>query len=377
MGRYGFSGGGAQQAIQDFLVQREMQQRQQEQDARAQQVQEQDHQQKLADLKLRQEQEKRAAEAQKTTQAELANEREFRKATTIQQNALPGDAVDAPTNEMMVRQGYGGQIKQTPGIVAQGAFEGNDAQDVPQYDVTKSPDSYTMRGGESYLSQRAAADERAAAADAAAKERDAAATQQQTFTAGQNDLNRQNTRAIADATRAAAGDALVKVEHKDPTTGRTVIEYLPKSEVRGQKYDKGTSATTETRLASAEAVTQTGQDIISKLSDPAFASQVGPSLGRYNNLRDFIGDPPPEFAELAGQIESYAIANMGVHGMRSSQGAEKIAEMLNKKHTPQSLVATVNGLNAFAQHFMENEGRAPSPKSTTAGGSSFRVVGSR
>lgn len=152
-------------------------------------------------------------------------------------------------------------------------------------------------------------------------------------------------------------DKLTKVEHKDPMTGRTVIEYLPESEVRGKSYEKGTGVAAEGRLASAQAVNQTGEDIIAQISDPTVAAMLGPSMGRYGTLREFIGNPPPEMAELAGAIESYAIANMGVHGMRSVQGAEQVKKLLDKKHTPESLKATIKGLSRFSQHFMENEGR--------------------
>ncbi len=41
-------------------------------------------------------------------------------------------------------------------------------------------------------------------------------------------------------------------------------------------------------------------------------------------MREFIGNPPPELSELAASIESFALANMGVHGMRSVQGADEI-----------------------------------------------------
>jgi len=104
-------------------------------------------------------------------------------------------------------------------------------------------------------------------------------------------------------------------------------------------------------------VTQTGNDIIAKLSDPRYASTVGPVIGRYNSLRDFIGNPPPELSELAGLIESYSIANMGVHGMRSAQGAQMIRKLMESKQTPGSIIASIKGLNGFAVHFMENEGR--------------------
>ncbi len=146
----------------------------------------------------------------------------------------------------------------------------------------------------------------------------------------------------------------------------------------GDSYARPQSAVTQNRLDSAKAVAQTGQDIIAQLSDPNFKAVVGPILGRYGTLRDFIGNPPPEFAELAGQIESYSLANMGVHGMRSIEGAEQIKSLLDKRHTPESLVATITGLNNFSEHFIQNAGRvAPGAVSRTPNpsGASFPAAG--
>ena len=179
------------------------------------------------------------------------------------------------------------------------------------------------------------------------------------------------------ATVAAAGranDKLTRVDHKDPVTGRTVIEWLPQSQLAGQTFQKGSGSTVENRLASAEAVTQTGNDIIAKLNDPAYAKQVGPALGRYNTLRDFIGNPPPELSDLAGMIESYSLANMGVHGMRSTLGAEQIKKLLDARHTPESLAATIRGLNQFSLHYMENEERAGAKPSSAAPAAEYDYI---
>jgi hypothetical protein len=91
-------------------------------------------------------------------------------------------------------------------------------------------------------------------------------------------------------------------------------------------------------------------------------------MGRYSNLQDFIGNPPPEYSRLAGEIESYSLANMGVHGMRSAHGAEMIQRMLTGKHTPQSLIATIQGLNKFSEQFQQNSapGGMTGPKTETA-----------
>lgn len=368
-----FTSGGAEasNAIQKFLMERAVQQRQAQLDALDKQKQQQDEARMADDLKLRQQQEQRVAEQQKATLADAENQRQFSRANTIAENALPGDAVDASTQQLLQGQGFGGQLKKIPGVVSQGAQLGTDENGVPQYDVSQTPDSVQMRGGSKYMAARTAADERAAQATQAETDREAEAQRQRDFLATQADANRQNARALAGSRASSADDALVKVDHEDPTTHQMVTEYLPKSEVRGKSFAKGAGQTVANRLASAQAVQQTGNDIISKLSDPAYASQVGPALGRYNSVQAFIGNPPPEYADLAGMIESYSLASMGVHGMRSAQGAEAIKALLNQKATPAALIATIRGLNAFSEHFMENEGRGTqtTPTNTaTAGG---------
>jgi hypothetical protein len=146
--------------------------------------------------------------------------------------------------------------------------------------------------------------------------------------------------------------------------GQPVTRVVPKAEAVGKTYAKAPNATTANRVASAKAVTQVGNDIMEQLSDPQIAAMLGPSMGRYNNLQEFLGSPPPEFAQLAGEIESFALANMGVHGMRSTQGAQQIKDLLSAKHTPASLIAAIKGLSNFSQHFMENE----TPKATGKSG---------
>lgn len=172
---------------------------------------------------------------------------------------------------------------------------------------------------------------------------------------------------VADNRPSTFNDHLTKVEHKGPD-GKTIIEWVPLSQLAGKTFEKGTGATTENRLALSQAVNQTGNDIITDLSNPDFAKNVGPAMGRYATIREFIGNPPPEYSELAGKIESYSLASMGVHGMRSVQGSALIAKLLDQRHTPQSLAAAIKGLNQFSAHFLENEGRkVPEPAAAPSG----------
>lgn len=171
----------------------------------------------------------------------------------------------------------------------------------------------------------------------------------------------------AGAKGTAAGDIPVRVDFKDPTTGKTMTKWVPRSQLAGQEFEKPAPGTVENRLASAQAVQQTGKDIIAEIQDPKIAAQLGPAMGRYNSLREFLGDPPPELSKLAGEIESFGLANMGVHGMRSVQGAAQITSLLDRKHTPESLIAAIQGLSGFTSHFLENEGRSSSPAAPKVG----------
>ncbi len=142
----------------------------------------------------------------------------------------------------------------------------------------------------------------------------------------------------------------------------------PILDAQGNALKPKTGQTVESRLQSAQAVAQTGNDIIKRLSDPAVMAKLGPAMSRYNTVADFVGNPPPEFSELAGLIESYSLANMGVHGMRSNTGAEAIKGTLGlNRHTPESIIATIRGLNGFANHFMENNGMMPVSSHETVG----------
>ncbi len=204
-------------------------------------------------------------------------------------------------------------------------------------------------------------------ADATANEHDLARQQQQSMlderiaasqaAAKEGQLNRESMAKMAAGLRAPQ---LIQVQTVDEN-GNKVTRIVPKTS--GAEYKAPANAVTSNRADSAQAVIATGNDIVSKLSDPNYMATAGPALGRYNTLRDFIGNPPPEFADLAGNIESFALANMGVHGMRSNQGAEAIKQLLDQHHTPQSLIATVKGLTNFSNHFMEAAGqKVPGPK---------------
>lgn len=182
MGRYGFVGVGglAGDAITQFLMQRELENRQRMMDELTQQKTAAGINAQQEELAFRREQEGRIADAQRQAQDDLANQREFTRAGTITENALPGDPADAATRAILERQGYGGQIRKVPGVVMQGPLP----ETQTEADRPTSPDTFEMRGGSKYLSARAAEDARSAEAEA---NRQAAAERAAAEEAGRNE----------------------------------------------------------------------------------------------------------------------------------------------------------------------------------------------
>lgn len=273
---------------------------------------------------------RRAQEAETARQHDLtAANQQMTQDTSLAELTPPGDVpVDSPIAGRLRRVGVLDESKARPAVDVGPLLPG---------------DTGAARAGVKLptAKQQDTAADNARQADAIARQREA-------------DAGRQRHELAMEKAAANRPAATITVQTVDEN-GSPVTKVVPKT--AGASYPKGPSAVTQNRLDSALAVKQTGEDMIAQLNDPAFRNVVGPAMGRAGTLRDFIGNPPPEFAQLAGQIESYALANMGVHGMRSAQGAQQIAKLLDQHHTPESLIAAIQGLNGFSEHFLANAGR--------------------
>lgn len=364
MGISGAFGGGAADAINDIMRQRLLQAQLGEQ-MRASRVQEAQHQQTIDQQAAYQ----RLMEQDRQDRlAETAYQHRQGEAAKTLEDTLKAADVITPGSQMSAESPMAGRLRAIGQVKDQGITAepppmlaaGGAPQEIPGTVANAPMPSLRLVSKLPSQKQQFEADTLQQRADLAAQAAQDRADRQREAEQSRSELAK-----LAASLKPAPPEKLIKVEHRG-LDGRSIVEWLPQSEVRGQTFQKPASGTTENRLASAEAVNQTGDDIIKKLSDPAYAKLVGPAIGRTNTLRDFIGNPPPEFSDLAGMIESYSLANMGVHGMRSAQGAEQIKKLLDQKHTPESLIKTIQGLNAFSSHFMENEGRTPKASTPAA-----------
>jgi hypothetical protein len=174
------AGVGMANAIEEFFVKRALEERQQMLDAQNRQKNAADIRQRDERLRLDRGREEREAAAQKAAQEDLAKQREFQRANTIAENALPGDEYDTETADLLRRAGHGNQLKTLPGQPASLGFGVLEQAEQPAEGtgvLAQSPapgilmpaqDERTVaRGGSKYLAQRTAAEERAAQAKAA------------------------------------------------------------------------------------------------------------------------------------------------------------------------------------------------------------------
>jgi hypothetical protein len=74
------------------------------------------------------------------------------------------------------------------------------------------------------------------------------------------------------------------------------------------------------------------------------ADQLGPVMGRYNSMADFIGNAPPEYKSLAAELGSWVALHPAAHGFRGVKAAEEFQKTFgNVWNSPESLVAGIQG----------------------------------
>lgn len=368
MGRYDFKsvGGEAGNAIQAFIIQRAIQARQQQQDAVAKQERDDQAKRQADDLKLRQDAqllrratEEREAGAQRNQQDDLANQREFTRATTIADRAMPGDVADPETAALLQKQGLGGQVKKVPGVVSQGTFKGNDENEIPQYDVSKSPDSFTMRGGSQYIAARTAADERSAEHD---KDLNAKETQGE----ADRQLRELIARMSASTSAESAGlrNDLLKIQ----------------TQMAQDKLDAGRKATTDAAGAVKTSRSSVRDMAQSLLDDPALDGITGPVSGRRDTFFEGTAvDAKKRLDQLVGQLSLQARGQMKGQGQISDfEGRllQNAVSAIDRAAGPEEVKKHLKEIvDAFSGDAPQN---GPATNDTaTAKPSGFRVVGVR
>lgn len=203
--RFVSPGGLAQNAIERFLLQRQQDEFEAQRIAIAKAEQESRDKDRAAEIEFRRQQEERLAKEREAMQTSLDDEREFRRASTSADTALPG-VIDPGTAALWRKHGFGGLVKE--GQPTQGADLGVDDQGVNQYAVI--PGVLQTEGGFRWQQARAqeqARAEAAQAAQAAAAERAREAQIAAADRAAADRASRESIAAEGNATRAAIAQA--------------------------------------------------------------------------------------------------------------------------------------------------------------------------
>lgn len=332
--RYNFQGGAAGNAIQEFLVQREMQNRQQmlaelQRKAQADQVaqEEADRALRAQDLALRQQQEQRITAAQQAAMDDLANQREFGQVERAVEGARPDDAPLDPTMvEKVQRQGFGSRLRQIPGVLMQGPIESGDqmSETDREAELGRTPEQMGLRPGSRFL-------------DAEAQREATAAL------AGQAEAGR-NERAQAEmemrqmiAALAARGDA----------KAAALDARLKELQIAGME-DKQAAAATE-RARGEKSRTETAQTALTLLDrleqHPGFGMAYGNVSSRFAGFNQNATD--------AGSIRDQVVAALTLPNLGSLKGPMSDKDILFVKQLATRLqnprISEAEARNAIAE----------------------------
>ncbi len=108
--------------------------------------------------------------------------------------------------------------------------------------------------------------------------------------------------------------------------------------------------------AIAERARQAGQRVLEDLKDPNIAAKIGPLIGRAGNLENALGIMPPELAETAQDLKSFAQFVGGQHPVRGLNALEAFEKAIGGiGQDPATLIAKINS-QMKTSDFVANQG---------------------
>ena len=359
-------GGAVSNALEQFLMQRMAQERQRQLDTFAREKEANDVAASKADQVLRaraldQEQQRMtAAEADRKAAAEdLHHQREFTQASTVADHAMPGDPADEATQALLQRQGFGGMLRQIPGLVVQGPLESGDGADQTAQDhadqLGQGPDQTVLRGGAKWLNaeaERQAKAERAAQEEAGRNDRAAAANELRALIAQMGASGKAESAALANQLRAIQirllGDKVDAAEQ--------------------ERKDKAGS------VASGRAsVRELAQGL---LHDPALEAISGPAAGRTPDLLPASVDAARRLEQLVGMLSLESRGKMKGQGQISDFEGRLLASSvsaLDRKAGAANVRKHLQEIYDAFQGDTPNAGTTPASPVPQSGGS-FKVI---
>lgn len=351
-------GAAARDAIIEELMRRQALDRQAELDAQREREAQAALRQRDEQLAFQKEQEARIAKAQQATMDDLSNQREFTRASTIEAGAMPGDAVDPETAALMTRQGFGGAMRQIPGVLVQGPLEAGDQMDEMDREAAlgRTPEQTVMRGGSRYLNAQAQREAQAAALTerlTAQDERAAADRELKQIIAGLSASGKAESQALANQLKAL------------------------QIQLTGEKVQEATENRTNAKSATA-GTRQTIRDLAANLAaDPELGGITGPIEGRRDTF--FTGgatDAVSRFNQLLSALALGERSKLKGQGQISDYEAkilQRAVTSLNRASGPEITKKTLEEIAAAFAGDTPQAGEAAQPQGGGAPAGGGRV----
>ena len=174
------------------------------------------------------------------------------------------------------------------------------------------------------------------------------------------------------APKTAAGTKVVAVKSLDDN-GQNVIQYMTQEDaIKLGKFRAPEAAMTQNRKVAAENSIRMSKELFDYIDKPEVKKVMGPMAGRISSWESFIGNPPPEFAELKGMFMSWTELQPALHGMRSAEMAKEIEKQVGPQVSPEALKAFIRGFNRTAQVVATSGTLYPSNEELGGGGTSLK-----
>lgn len=126
-----------------------------------------------------------------------------------------------------------------------------------------------------------------------------------------------------------AGPFMAADEQGNPIPNKQATPFRPTTAARG----KGEQAST---------IIDAGEQLVHHIQENS--DQIGPLASRYGNLTSFIGNPPPEYRELAAELASWIALHPAAHGFRGLNAVQEFEKAFGPiAMTPEALIAGIRG----------------------------------
>lgn len=112
---------------------------------------------------------------------------------------------------------------------------------------------------------------------------------------------------------------------------------------------------TRTKGEQAKTIIESGEQLVNHID--ALRDQIGPLASRYNNLLDFVGNPPPEYKGLAAELSSWIALHPAAHGFRGQNAVKEFQKAFGPiAMDPDALIAGIRG-SYNTMHALEDTGK--------------------